>query len=263
GEAEEKIREQVQRLPRGLRTDNVPGAGPAQAEPFGGVNLAPGGAPSNPFATPQKKPEPTDDENPDGGSASFTAPADSGTSLDLIATSGAGAAGFGSARLRVLPKSVAIAPGESFEMEVEIATTSPVAHVPMTLSWDPALLQLERVVPGDFLGSAKNAGFSSDDSTPGKLELKVDRVQGASGVAGHGALARIQFRALEIGIATVAVAATRVQDVELYELASVVAAPSDIVIRTPDDSGLTVFESVEPIDVTEPGEQDPEPDGGS
>ncbi len=67
-DAEEKIREQVQRLPRGLRTEGVTGSGPAAAEPPGGVNLAPGGAPSNPFAPPPpQKPEPSDDEQQNGG----------------------------------------------------------------------------------------------------------------------------------------------------------------------------------------------------
>ncbi|MEO8196233.1 MAG: cohesin domain-containing protein, partial [Thermoanaerobaculia bacterium] len=259
-DAEEKIREQVQRLPRGLRSEGVTGAGPAAAEPLGGVNLAPGGAPSNPFATPEKKPEPVDDERPDNGSARLGSPAESGTPLDLIATSAAGSTGFASARLRLLPKSVEIAPGGSFEMEVEIATTAAVAHVPMTLTWDPALLALDRVVAGDFLGTTKNAGFTSDASTPGTLVLQADRVTGASGVAGNGALAHVSFRALGSGIATVTVASSHVADAELYELAAVVAAPSEVVIRTPDDSGLTVLETVETVDPVAPFA---EPDGGS
>ncbi len=260
-EAEEKIREQVQRLPRGLRSEGVTGAGPA--EPFGGgVNLAPGGAPSNPFATPEKKPDPVDDEKPDNGSASL-APPPSGTPLDLIATSAAGSTGSGSARLRLLPRSVEIAPGGSFEMEVEIATTAAVAHVPMTLTWDPALLALDRVAAGDFLGNSKNAGLTTDASTPGVLVLQADRVTGASGVAGHGALAHVSFRALGTGIATVTVASSHVADAELYELAAVAGAPSEISIRTPDDSGLTVLETVEPVDPEAPRAPDAAPDGGS
>ncbi len=256
-EAEEKIREQVQRLPRGLRSEGVTGSGPAAAEPLGGVNLAPGGAPSNPFAAPPKKVEPGDEELPDNGSASLRAPAPSGTPLDLFASSGASAAGFGSARLRVLPSSVAVSSGQGFEMQVEIATTSPVAHVPMRLSWDPGLLELEKVVAGDFLGSAKNAGFTSDTSIPGELEIQADRVAGASGVAGHGTLARLRFRALGTGAATVAVATSRIEDAERYELASVAGTASEVDIRAPEESGLTVLETVEPI------EPAAEPDGGS
>ena len=253
-DAEEKIREQVQRLPRGLRSEGVTGSGPAAAEPLGGVNLAPGGAPSNPFATPEKKSEPGDEERPDGGSASFAEPAPAVAPLDLIATSGAGAGVLGSARLRLVPTSVALATGQSFEMEVEITTTAPVAHIPLTLLWDPDLLELEKVVPGDFLGSGKNARFTSVTSVPGELELQADRVTGASGVAGHGNLVRIRFRALGTGAGTIAIATDRIQDAELYELAAVASAPSEIVVRAPEESGLTVLETVEPVDG---------PDGGS
>ncbi len=148
-------------------------------------------------------------------------------------------------------------------MEVEIATTAAVAHVPMTLTWDPALLALDRVAAGDFLGNSKNAGLTTDASTPGVLVLQADRVTGASGVAGHGALAHVSFRALGTGIATVTVASSHVADAELYELAAVAGAPSEISIRTPDDSGLTVLETVEPVDPEAPRAPDAAPDGGS
>ena len=259
-DAEEKIREQVQRLPRGLRTEGVTGSGPAAAEPPGGVNLAPGGAPSNPFAPPPpQKPEPSDDEQQNGGgSARLDSQSVSGTPLDLLATSASSAVASGSARFRLLPQTIAVAPGESFEMEVEIATTAPVAHVPLTVSWDPALLELEKVVWGDFLGSGKNAVFVSDSTTPGELAVEADRVAGASGVAGHGALARIHFRALSVGIAAVAVGVQRVQDAERYELAAVASPPSEVEIRVGEDSGATLEPVIETL-----GEPADEPDGGS
>ena len=53
-------------------------------------------------------------------------------------------------------------------------------------------------------------------------------------------------------IATVAVAASHVEDAELYELAAVAAAPSEVVIRTPDDSGLTVLETLVAQGVDQP-----------
>jgi len=254
-EAEEKIREQVQRLPRGLREPALGGSGPAAAEPFGGVTLAPGGAPSNPFATPQQqKTEPTDEEQPDGGSASFDASADEGRSLDLIASSGESSFGSGSARLRLLPQLASVDEGESFEMVVEIATTSPVAHVPMTLSWDPALLTLEKVVPGDFLGGARNAAYTSDTTIPGELTVTADRVEGASGVAGNGALVRVRFRSLTGGFATVAVAAGKVLDADLYDLAAGAAPPSEVEIRAAADSAPALQPALAPVG---------EPDGGS
>ena len=87
--------------------------------------------------------------------------------------------------------------------------------------------------------------------------LQADRVAGASGVAGHGTLARLRFRALGTGAATVAVATSRIEDAEGYELASVAGTASEVDIRAPEESGLTVLETVEPI------EPAAEPDGGS
>lgn len=255
-EAEEKIREQVQRLPRGLRSEGVTGAGPAAADPLGGVNLAPGGAPSNPFATPQpqKTEPPVDEEQPDGGSASFDEPSGAVNSLDLIATSAESSFASGNARLRLLPEVSSVVEGESFEMVVEIATTSPVAHVPLTLSWDPGLLELEKAVPGDFLGSGKNAAYTSDATIPGELSLRADRVEGASGVAGNGALVRVRFRALADGYAAVSVAPGRVLDAELDDLAAAAAPASEVEIRAAAESAPTLLPAGQPAG---------EPDGGS
>ncbi len=263
-DAEEKIREQVQRLPRGLRSEGLGGPGPAvpaPAEPVGGTSLAPGSAPSNPFATPQpKKPEPVDDEQPDGGATRDDRLRSAVTPLDLMATSPAAATASGSARLRLLPRTVEVAPGESFEIEVEIATTSPVAHVPMTLTWDPELLAVESVLPGDFLGASdgRDGELVSDGTTPGELVLAANRVNGASGVAGHGALARVRFRAKGSGNATVAIAARRLLDAELREVAAAAAAPSEIEILSPEGSEPTVRETLQPFASSDPG-----PDGGS
>jgi hypothetical protein len=218
------------------------------------VNLAPGGAPSNPFATPQQKTEPVEEEQPDGGSASLDEPAFQGNALDLIPTSAESSFASGSARLRLLPKLTSVVEGESFEMVVEIATTSPVAHVPLTLSWDPALLELEKAVPGDFLGSGKNAAYTSDGTVPGELALQADRVEGASGVAGNGALMRVRFRALAGGYATVEVAPGRILDAELYDLAAGAAPPSEVEIRAAADSGPTLLPAEGSV---------AEPDGGS
>ncbi len=265
---EEKIREQVQRLPRGLRPEGLgltAPAAPAQPEPIGGTNLAPGSAPSNPFAPPPppKKPEPGEEVQPDNGSAALQAPAGIGTPLDLIATSRATSAASGSARLRLLPQMIAVAPGESFELEVEIATTSAVAHVPMTLTWDPDLLAVEKVLPGDFLAASdgRNVDFVSDEATPGELVLAANRVAGASGVAGHGALARIRFRALGSGNATVAIAARRLLDAQLFEIAAAAVSPAEVEILAPEGSEPTVRETVQPVAHPNSG-PDAGPDGG-
>jgi general secretion pathway protein D len=265
---EEKIREQVQRLPRGLRSQDVVPPVSAPSDP--GTSLAPGSAPSNPFAPPPPaKPEPGEEEPPDSGSANVDrsslsdsfGPSDSsgrGDDLDLMATARATSPASGSARLRLLPQTVAISPGESFEVEVEIATTAPVAHVPMTLTWDPDLLEVEGVDRGDFFGDSRSSELLSDDRTTGELVVGAHRHAGTAGVAGHGALVRVRFRALGAGFTAVSVAAQRMLDADLREIAAVATMPAEVRILGPEDGEPTLEEMEQPA-----ADPDPELDGGS
>lgn len=231
-EAEEKLREQAQRLPRGLRQDGRGGPGPLppQNETPEGVNLAPGGVPNDPFARPEVKPEPPVDEEP---SDSSLRPGAAGEPLDLLAAapSMASAAGdFGAVRLRLLPETIEVMAGETFVIEVEIATTAAVSHLPLTLAYDPRALAVEKVMAGDFLGGSRNAQVTADLSTPGELVIGANRVAGAAGVAGHGALARVRFRALVDGASAVSIAAARVMGPDLVEIGAVSLAESDVVV---------------------------------
>jgi len=105
-----------------------------------------------------------------------------------------------------------------------------VAHLPMTLVYDATRLELLAVEAGDFLGSSKNAEISSDGSTPGELVIGASRVSGASGVAGHGTVARVRFRALAEGAATLSIAAVRVMDADLAEVGDVAVTDSEVAI---------------------------------
>ncbi|MEO8277106.1 MAG: secretin N-terminal domain-containing protein [Thermoanaerobaculia bacterium] len=249
-EADEKIREQVQRLPRGLRSEGVVPPGPASPTPFDSNPgaLAPGSGPSNPFAPPPtKKEEPSDDNMSEKGSAPVEIPESIGTPLNLLATTQAASGvsgGSGNGRIRLLPQSLDVEPGDTFEIEVEIATTSPVAHVPMTLTWDADLLQLDKVLPGDFLGEGRSAEFSSDRSTPGTVILAANRAAGSAGVAGHGALARLRFRALGSGIANISVGEHRLLDAQMFEIGGVAASGSEVEVLSAD-SEPTIRETVQ------------------
>jgi general secretion pathway protein D len=234
-ESEEKMREQVQRLPRGLRQDGRSGVGPAAPaanDPGSGINLVPGSAPNDPFAPSQSKPEPPPDEAPPDNASFDPSAIGGGEPLDLLAArpAEATAPGSGGVRLRLLPAEIAVESGESFEVGVEISTTAAVAHLPMTLAYDATRLELVSVEAGDFLGSSRNAEISSDGSTPGELVIGASRVSGAAGVAGHGTLAHVRFRALAEGAATVSIAAVRVMDPELAELGDVAVSDSEVAI---------------------------------
>lgn len=230
---EEKIREQVQRLPRGLREEGRPAFGPLpvqpapeREEPPGGVNLAPGGAPSNPFGPSQQPPAQEEPPNGGGGLASIGA----GEPLNIVpsaVTSGSG----GAVLLALTPATALVAPGETFEVALSVETTTAVSHLPMTLSYDADHLAVERVIAGDFLGGDRAAEVLADTSSRGEIVVGASRLGDRPGVAGRGTVVRVVFRALAPGPARVAIAAERVMDQDLREIASVVGAAVDVQVR--------------------------------
>lgn len=229
--AEERIREQVQRLPRGLREGGRPALGPAPAQPESeepapppGVNLAPGGAPSNPFG-PRAEPPPEEEPEPPGDNASAIV----GEPLELLPA--AAGAGGGAVRLALTPTRVAVAPGETFAVELAVETTLAVSHLPATLAYDAERLAVESVVAGDFLGGDRAAQVLADTSMPGEVVLGASRLGDRPGVAGRGSVARVVFRALAPGAARIGIAAQRVMDRELAEVASIAVAGVDVEVR--------------------------------
>jgi len=233
--AEEKIREQVQRLPRGLREEGArpgvgPAIGPAPTTPSqqgpGGVNLVPGSAPSNPFAPPSKPEPPPDEEPPGGGQAALE-----GERPDLAAIEAAAVASMETpslVELALVPEAEGAALAHGIVVDLVVATTTAVSHLPATLVFDPSRLALEAVEPGTFLGGPGAAQVVADTSAPGQIVLGASRVGDRPGVAGRGVVARFHFRTLAPGTAVVSIAAARAMDQRLDEIASEIVADARI-----------------------------------
>jgi general secretion pathway protein D len=238
-EIQDAIRRRLQRLPRGLRPgengeEPVEGA-PEQAPtpPPGGVNLVPVAPPTSIFQPSQPAtPPPSDDEQPPGGgglsgSGSGAAPGGlvsrgtaSGTAAlssvraaalsggDKLTTAVAAAANTASntannpapaVRLWLVPGRLAVSAGDTFEVRVQAQAGQPVSHLPLSLSFDPKVLAVEKVEAGDFLGSPAEAQLMSDDARPGALVIGASRLGKVAGVKGTGTVARITFRAVAAG----------------------------------------------------------------
>jgi general secretion pathway protein D len=236
--AEEKIREQVQRLPRGLREEGRPGVGPSvgpatttpQQGP-GGVNLAPGSAPSNPFAPPAKPEPPPDEEPPGGGQAAL-----GGETPDLAAIEAAAIASMETpslVELALVPETGAAGLAQRVVVDLMVQTTTAVAHLPATITFDPSRLFIEAVEPGTFLGGMDASQVVADTSTPGQIVLGASRMGDRPGVAGRGVVARLHFRTLAPGPAVVSITAVRAMDKSLDEIASEVRAAAQIEISQP------------------------------
>ena len=220
---EEKIRQQMEQLPPGLRQEDAPAA-----------PLAPASGPTDPF---NRKPEPTQEPREDAPPASAAlGAAPLGDAIAVIPTAASGPRGPDVA-LALASSVASVAPGETFEVAVVVDARVPVAHLPAMLAYDPALLAVERVEAGDFLGGGDAAEVLADTSTPGEIVLGASRLGERPGVAGHGRLARVVFRALASGTATVRFAAQRAMDAELSPVPDVETGSAVIEVRPAGPEG--------------------------
>jgi len=201
-----------------------------EPEPTPPVDLAPGGAPTNPFAPP---PSPTEQEEgeEEPPSSRVVRPEDrfaAGAPLELVR---GGAGGNAGVRLAMQPSVVSIEAGETFQVTLEVDARVPVAHLPATLVYDPARLRVERVEAGDYLGGAGAAEVLADYSIPGTIVIGASRLGRRPGVAGRGTVATIVFRSLSPGASPVRITDRRVLDPELLEIAGVETAGAEIEVR--------------------------------
>ncbi len=179
---------------------------PPEEAPPGGVNLVPTAPPSDIFRQPPPaEPPPPEEEPPAGfvsrGPTSGTASLAVQTLPAAYQTEGAAAAAAKAppVRLWLAPARLAVAPGDTFEVRVQAETGRPVSHLPLSLSFDPAVLAVEKVDAGDFLGGSGEAQVMSDAGRPGALVIGASRLGRIPGVKGRGTVARITFRAVAAG----------------------------------------------------------------
>jgi hypothetical protein len=233
-EIQDAIRRRLQRLPRGLRpgetgedTGNPALSGQVPPAPVtpppGGVNLVPVAPPSNIFQprTPPgtPTPQPPDEQPPGGlvsqGNASGTAalqvrtarfsagtgegqPKVAAAAVALAANSSANAAAP-AVRLWLAPAKLTVSPGDTFEVKIQVEAGQPVSHLPLSLSFDPKVLAVEKVEAGGFLGPPGEAQVLSDTARPGDLVIGASRLGKVAGVKGTGTVARVTFRAVAAG----------------------------------------------------------------
>ena len=134
-------------------------------------------------------------------------------------------------RLWVAPSRLTVSPGESFEVTVEVAAGRPVSHLPITLTYDPAVLAVEKVEPGDFLGEAGTAQVLADTGRPGVVTLGASRLGEVPAVSGAGTLARITFRAVAAGSARIGFGDSQALDPALRPVLPLRTAPATVDVR--------------------------------
>ncbi|MDH3743494.1 MAG: hypothetical protein OES47_00155, partial [Acidobacteriota bacterium] len=182
----EMIRRRIQNLPRGLQNEDTEEEDKAPP----GVDLTPAAAPSDPF----RSDDDGEDEDDDGDRASLEptslifVPSDRGIS-DEISVASLSAAADGEAvlttpvRLRLAPASLQIGLGDELDVTLEIQSDEAVAHLPVTLGFDPRVLSVVQVSGGDFLDSQRSE-ILADTSAAGRLVLGASQLGEGGGVIG-------------------------------------------------------------------------------
>jgi hypothetical protein len=114
----------------------------------------------------------------------------------------------GQARVTFNPGTATAAANSPFTLNVQIENATDAASItPLRVSWDPALLRLNDIAPGELMARDGGRVTSVKDirNDTGQASLTLSRAAGSSGVSGSGAVATLTFVALTPGLARVTV----------------------------------------------------------
>jgi len=96
-----------------------------------------------------------------------------------------------------------------------------VSASPIHLKWDPKLLRLNQINPGDFLKQdGQNPPVIDIRNDAGEATISVSRTAGAAGINGSGALAQLTFSAIGKGSGTVVVAEAALKNAKQQPIAA-------------------------------------------
>jgi general secretion pathway protein D len=96
---------------------------------------------------------------------------------------------------------------------------------PIRLKWDPNLLRLNQISPGDFLKQdGQNPPVIDIRNDNGEATINVSRITGAPGANGSGVLAQLTFSAIGKGSGTVTVTEAALKDTKQQPIAASVSS---------------------------------------
>ena len=134
-------------------------------------------------------------------------------------------------RMILEPAVVDVEAGELFEVEILVDAADPVAHLPLTLVFDPSVVEFVRLIAGDFFGGAADAEVLANSTRPGVVVVGASRLGRAPGVTGSGSLATVMFRAKSAGETTLGFARVNALGADLQRLEPVETWRARAVVR--------------------------------
>ena len=113
-----------------------------------------------------------------------------------------------SARVSFMPATVQVAVSAPVVMNIQLDNaTDAFSAAPIHVKWDPAMLRMNDITPGDLLSRDGGRVTSVKDirNDTGDATISIVRMPGVAGVTGSGAIATLNFVAVGRGSATVSV----------------------------------------------------------
>jgi len=141
----------------------------------------------------------------------------------LAAAAGSGVA----ARVSFNPATVKAADGAIVRVNVQVENGASMSSVaPLRIKYDPALLRLEDIAPGDIFSRGGGGATSTKDiqNDAGEASITIERLPGAPTVNGPGTLAVLTFTAIGSGQAPVTIEEVALKDSQSQPVAANTAA---------------------------------------
>ncbi len=120
-----------------------------------------------------------------------------------------------SARVQFFPPAVQVSAGNPFTVTVQLDGLVDAAGVaPLRIKYDPALLRLNDITPGDLLSrdGPKVTAVKDIRNDTGEATIQITRLPEAGGVSGAGSVASLSFVAVGKGTGSIAVTEAGVKD---------------------------------------------------
>ena len=223
----ERRRQRLQQLPQRLRGRS--GEAPEEEVPTG-VDLVPSSAPSPPpgAASPPGAAATDPPVLPFIGDSELSLPALAAPEEGQAFAAGAAATAAAEIEIALGPATIVVRPGDTFEVAIRIEAERPVSHLPMTVAFDPELLEIVDTTHGDFLGTEGRAQVLVDTGTPGHIVVGASRWGRSTGSSGRGELLKLRFRALALGECELSFVRYRALDALLQPIESVAARAGSV-----------------------------------
>jgi|ERR1017187_659961 general secretion pathway protein D len=135
--------------------------------------------------------------------------------------------------------------GTSFDLPVTISGTSDLYAFQFDVSYDPSILQLNSILEGSFLSSAGPTFFipGTIDNTLGIATFTADALFGATGAAGTGTLATLDFQAVAGGVSALDLSNVILLDSNLNDISFTAQSGQAVVSAVPEPDSIWLLAS--------------------